>query len=318
MSDKPSVSPGSTLTDWLVRGALSRIGDRVDRLFGRNWTPSSSLATSELIDRIKKILDAEARDIPGKGRVVPHRIQLKVQWDKFSTDSEEALNKLEDELLAAAIDHINDNLYYTYAPVGIEIKPDYFIEGVKLAAGFSTFADEQTGPELNVTVPSISIAEAAAHPNKSLILRHPLTASFVLNGVPKTTRIDLQQGQSISVGRIGSNELVIDDNSVSKVHASLVIDSEGKLLVADTGSTNGTFINDERIAYGKAMQITESDRVKFGTVEVRFDLAASDDNVLPDDVPDSHPGDTVEIGGLSFTSPSSNNEPPPSSDKKEE
>jgi pSer/pThr/pTyr-binding forkhead associated (FHA) protein len=45
---------------------------------------------------------------------------------------------------------------------------------------------------------------------------------------------------------------------------------EGTLLVADTGSTNGTYINGRRIAYGEARQIEAGDVVGFGDVEVRF------------------------------------------------
>jgi pSer/pThr/pTyr-binding forkhead associated (FHA) protein len=45
---------------------------------------------------------------------------------------------------------------------------------------------------------------------------------------------------------------------------------EGTLLVADTGSTNGTYINGRRLAYGEARQIAEGDVVGFGDVEVRF------------------------------------------------
>ena len=64
---------------------------------------------------------------------------------------------------------------------------------------------------------------------------------------------------------------MIDDPSVSKIHASLVVDADGQLSVADTGSTNGTFINDQRISYGKATRLVEGDRVKFGVVEVVFE-----------------------------------------------
>ena len=61
---------------------------------------------------------------------------------------------------------------------------------------------------------------------------------------------------------------MIDDNSVSKIHATLIFNREDQLQVADTGSTNGTFINGQRISYGKAMTITDTDKVKFGTVDV--------------------------------------------------
>ena len=66
------------------------------------------------------------------------------------------------------------------------------------------------------------------------------------------------------------NELALNDSSVSKIHAALTLNQQGTLLVADTGSTNGTFINGRRIAYGEARQIEDRDVVGFGDVEVRF------------------------------------------------
>jgi pSer/pThr/pTyr-binding forkhead associated (FHA) protein len=49
-----------------------------------------------------------------------------------------------------------------------------------------------------------------------------------------------------------------------------MMNSEGTLLVADTGSTNGTYINGRRITYGEARTIEVGDVVSFGDVEVRF------------------------------------------------
>jgi len=57
---------------------------------------------------------------------------------------------------------------------------------------------------------------------------------------------------------------------VSKVHSALVVNQQGTLLVADTGSTNGTFINGHRIAYGESRPIEAGDVVSFGDIEVRF------------------------------------------------
>jgi pSer/pThr/pTyr-binding forkhead associated (FHA) protein len=87
----------------------------------------------------------------------------------------------------------------------------------------------------------------------------------------------------LSVGRTRENHLCIDDASVSKIHASLALNSEKQLMVADTGSTNGTFINDRRIAYGKAIPINDADKLKFGTVEVTLQHIVEeteDDTVL--------------------------------------
>ena len=51
----------------LMRGVLTKLGDTFDRLTGRRWTPSSSLATSELSEKLKKLLDIEVKDLGAKG-----------------------------------------------------------------------------------------------------------------------------------------------------------------------------------------------------------------------------------------------------------
>ena len=66
------------------------------------------------------------------------------------------------------------------------------------------------------------------------------------------------------------NELTLNDASVSKIHAALLMTAEGTLLVADTGSTNGTYINGRRIAYGESRLIEDGDVIGFGDVEVRL------------------------------------------------
>jgi len=310
MVDKTPVSKKGFSADWLMRGALTKIGDTFDRLTGRRYIPSSSLATSELVERMKQLLDAEAKEVPGKGTVVPHNIKLKMQWDKFSTDADDALAKLEYELLTAAADHINDSLYYTFAPLKVEVKPDYFTEGVKLFVSFDKFSDDETDAQVNVTVPAINIKKAiAAETAPSIGANETFIARFELKGSRKDRRLEFPAGGRLSVGRTGTNDLVIDDVSVSKIHASLVSDADGQLSVADTGSTNGTFINDQRIAYGKATRLVEGDKVKFGTVEVIFEHIPRpiEDEVVPEQVADD---DAVEIGGFEFKRGASQESPP--------
>ena len=254
--------------DWLVQGVLSKIGDIFDKLTGRGWQRASSLTTSELSERLKSLFDAEVKDLGNKGRFVPHNIKLKMQWNKFSTDSEDGMKKLQFELLTAAIDHINDNLYHTYKPLKIEVKPDYFTEGVKFFASFGEFAEEEREVELNVTVPQMNVqnlipVEINFEPEGETVV-----AEFKLNDKEKSVELKFTDGKRMGVGRTKENDLCVEDVSISKVHAALVLNSEGQIMVADTGSTNGTFINGNRIAYGRAFVIGEGDQVKFGTVEV--------------------------------------------------
>jgi pSer/pThr/pTyr-binding forkhead associated (FHA) protein len=294
MSDKIKTPAKKSISaDWLVRGVLAKVGETFDRLTGRNWKPSSSLATSELIERLKSLFDAEAKDVGGGRKFVPHNIKLKMQWDKFSTDSETALGKLENELLIAAIDHINDRRYYTYAPLKLEIKTDYFTEGVKLSASFDKFSEDEDGREaaVNVAIPDLKnvvvnpLPEVPVEPAKEIYI-----ADFIVNDKPRRKELAFGERERLSVGRTKENDLWLDDGSVSKIHAALVWNSENQLMVADTGSTNGTFINNQRIAYGRAFVIKDGDKLKFGTVEVALEHVVKE--ISPEAI-DANAGETV-------------------------
>lgn len=260
--------------DWLLRGSLTKIGDIFDRLTGRNWKPSSSLATSELIEKLKALLDGEAKNLGKKGIFVPHNLKLKIQWDKFSLDSDESLQKLEQEILTAIIDHINDNRYHTYAPIKLQIKPDYFTEGVKLLASFDKFAEEESEAAINLSVPKLEniVIPTVPQPEEKIEKEKEIVkAKFDLRGKTVSLELEFGEGERLNVGRTKDNALILEDGSVSKIHAALVINNQKKLMVADTGSTNGTFINGKRIAYGKAFEVNSGDKLKFGNVEVEFE-----------------------------------------------
>ena len=285
-NENPTPAKKSFSFDWLVRGTLAKLGTMFDELTGRNWKPASSLATSEIVERLKFMLDSEAEDLGVKGKFVPHNIKLLMQWDKFSTDASDSLKKLENELLTAAIDHINDRRYHTYAPLKLEIKTDYFTEGVKLQASFGAFAADKNEPEAEWNV-------GAVPDLKNVVVVPPVepepepeiySATFTAANKISETKLRFLPGSRLSVGRTKENALSIDDASVSKLHASLVLNADNQLMVADTGSTNGTFVGAERIAYGKAFPVKSGETVKFGSVVVAFEhLTASAANIDDDD-----------------------------------
>ena len=283
--NKTSENKKSFSVDWLLRGSLTKFGDIFDRLTGRGWKPSSSLATSELVEKLKTLLDTEAKDLGKKGTFVPHNLKLKIQWDKFSLDSETAMQTLEHELLTAIIDHINDKRYHTYAPLKLQVKPDYFTEGVRLLASFDKFSEEEGEAAINVTVPNLKNIVIPPMPEVKIEREKEIvTAEFTLNDKSKRLELTFAEGERLNVGRTKENALAIDDGSVSKVHATLFINSQKHLMVADTGSTNGTFINGKRIAYGKAFPVESDDKVKFGTIEVSLEY-----------VPKEVPAETISI-----------------------
>lgn len=69
-----------------------------------------------------------------------------------------------------------------------------------------------------------------------------------------------------TVGRRDAT-LTLPCNSVSKLHAEILLES-GKLMLRDLGSTNGTYINGQRIG-SDAVEIKEGDLVQFATIVFR-------------------------------------------------
>lgn len=256
------------LPERLLRRVLESMGDVVDRKFGRTIEPKGGLTTSQLIERMKKLIDERVRDEGRKGRIAPHHLKLKVEWGTHSEAPPEIIKDLEHEVLAAAIDHINDHRYRTLAPAKVETEVDIFTTGISVDPTFGEFEEELRAED------EAKRAQKLEAPKRSPFEKVPdikMIARITMRNQVSEVPLSLKPGgKRMSVGRVSDNELSLNDTSVSKIHAALTMNSEGTLLIADTGSTNGTFINGRRISYGEARQIEEGDVVGFGDVEVRF------------------------------------------------
>ncbi len=49
-----------------------------------------------------------------------------------------------------------------------------------------------------------------------------------------------------------------------------VLARDGVYCVREDGTTNGTFVNDERIPTGVEVAVKAGDRIRFGTIEVEL------------------------------------------------
>ncbi len=78
-------------------------------------------------------------------------------------------------------------------------------------------------------------------------------------------RLTLKPGKR-SVGRQAANDIVLQEGSVSSQHAWLVNDG-GECRVVNLLSTNGTWVNDEKV---HEATLKDGDHVRFGRVEFVF------------------------------------------------
>ncbi|MDF1797922.1 MAG: FHA domain-containing protein [Planctomycetota bacterium] len=72
------------------------------------------------------------------------------------------------------------------------------------------------------------------------------------------------EGSGLTVGRRPGNDLVLHDPSVSGRHARLSIEA-GRIMVVDFGSTNGTFVDGERV---EDSPLDPGTSLRFGKVDV--------------------------------------------------
>jgi FHA domain len=264
--DPPKRRRDTILPERLMRRVLEGVGDVVDRKLGRTVDPRNALSTDHIIQRMNRMIDERVRNEKKRGRIAPHHLKLKIEWGTHSETPPEVTARLETEILAAAIDHINDNRYRTLAPVKIETEVDIFTSGISIDPTFGEFEEELRQQDLEQQLGAVA---KGAHQQKKEEV--PFIARVTLpEGSREIPLWFVAGGRRVNVGRGTDNNLYFNHSSVSKVHAAVRMDSDGTLLVADTGSTNGTHINGVRIPYGEARPITEGDVVAFGEVEVRF------------------------------------------------
>jgi pSer/pThr/pTyr-binding forkhead associated (FHA) protein len=77
----------------------------------------------------------------------------------------------------------------------------------------------------------------------------------------------LKPGAVKTVGRAPRADFILDVALVSRLHCRLTAAAD-KLEVVDLKSTNGTFVNDERV---EKAQLAAGDRLRVGRVELKVE-----------------------------------------------
>jgi pSer/pThr/pTyr-binding forkhead associated (FHA) protein len=86
----------------------------------------------------------------------------------------------------------------------------------------------------------------------------------ITEGEPERT-FRILPGGIRTIGRATGADFIVDAPLVSRVHCRLTALPDGSLEVRDLDSTNGTFINGERVQSGR---LASGDRLGVGRVEL--------------------------------------------------
>lgn len=93
----------------------------------------------------------------------------------------------------------------------------------------------------------------------------PIPAVLVMSGPRTGERILLHNG--FLIGKQPGCHLLIEDGYTSSQHAQVGMDAQGNCTLFDRQSTNGTFVNGNRIT---ALALQHGASIKIGSIELRF------------------------------------------------
>jgi len=91
---------------------------------------------------------------------------------------------------------------------------------------------------------------------------------------PNGTFWALHAGPNV-IGRADSGEQVdiaVADPTTSSRHAVITSEGPTRMILQDSGSTNGTFVNDQPVGYQGSVELHDGDRIRLGgyNAAVRF------------------------------------------------
>lgn len=79
-----------------------------------------------------------------------------------------------------------------------------------------------------------------------------------------------------TIGRLSSNDIIVDDHLASRQHAQIIYDGKSFFIV-DNLSLNGTYVNGIRVDEAK---LTDGDEIQIGGEKFRFEISTLDPNLM--------------------------------------
>jgi pSer/pThr/pTyr-binding forkhead associated (FHA) protein len=90
---------------------------------------------------------------------------------------------------------------------------------------------------------------------------------------PNAAKRTIEISRATTIGRDADNDIVLNDQAVSRCHALLLAQPGGVALV-DLESTNGTFVNDVLVSPDQQITLRDGDVIMIGAALLRYDAPA--------------------------------------------
>jgi signal transduction histidine kinase/pSer/pThr/pTyr-binding forkhead associated (FHA) protein len=104
---------------------------------------------------------------------------------------------------------------------------------------------------------------------------------LVIKGADEGKQFELSAPR-VGIGRDAANPIRLHDTEVSRRHAEFRLTQSGAYAVADVGSVNGTFVNNQRIA--EEVGLAAGDHVQLGQTTLVYSAGRADSQAADDDL----------------------------------
>jgi len=248
----------------LARRLLEKFGAKVDNKLGAPGQRGLSVREiGNLAAQIERAIDAHLRtDQRGIKRVAPNRFAVLFVYENATDFSPQFLAALAKELNAAVFEYINNRRYETRGPVEVAVRADMFVKVTTIKASFTGDGN-----------PDNAQADRTADDAKAKPALPSARVIVLQSSDGRAFRLELKSdGGPAYVGRTGGNAVWLDDQSVSRLHCSISLHSNGEVVVADLGSANGTLINGQMLDERQARPLHMGDVLAVGD----FNLTVAD------------------------------------------
>jgi hypothetical protein len=268
---------------------FDRVEQRLERAVHGAFAKAfkSEVQPVEVASAMRRAMDDRATTI-GHGRTfVPNLFTIELSptdFDRLTGFSD----MLTDELVASAQEHAESQRYQPGGPIQVDFLSREDLEtGVfrvrpataKGAPARPEQPDASRSPSRSQAPRPITPADvaSAAAPSSSSVARHePAGPAGPRSRPAQRPWFDVDGDHypllaAITVlGRDNTADVILDDPGISRQHTEIRVTNDGPHLITnirDLGSTNGTFVNGERVT---SQRLAEGDRVQVGRTVLIF------------------------------------------------
>ena len=247
----------------------------------------SEVQPVEIASAMRRAMDDRATTI-GHGRTfVPNLFTIELaptDFERLTGFSE----MLTDELVASAQEHAESQRYQPGGPIHVSFLSKADLEtgvfrvrpatakNAPPASVIPLTSRSSAGPHGIPGLPDVASASTIAPPPPPVTHHGPVPPARPLSSPAQRPWLDVDGDHypllaAITIlGRDNTADVILDDPGISRQHTEIRVTSDGPHLITnirDLGSTNGTFVNGERIT---SQRLTDGDRLNVGRTTLVF------------------------------------------------